>query len=311
MAAFRSRSSARTGTRGPSGNAGGAAWPSSEGVQGCNTAIPRTLQIEFSTSVRHKGCLIHTWALPVSSRTSCCRVPLFSTFLAAAMQSALRRATQLVSLQQFGAQGPAGCALQQSSSFSSLVMGSWWRSAPTEAAVPAAALGWQQLAGLLPSSLADAQLLAAPKKKVCLPDHVCLDAHDILSYRGSCVFPGCFIGKLGARLSTQGAGSPALHRWHLAVHAGLVCTSVPVRPRCLLTSGFVTDCRFRHTGGAIATPPSTSVLCRCEQHLDSHVIARACCCTARCGDQTLNGCTHCLHEACMCGHAPPSHMHAS
>ncbi|KAL4422708.1 hypothetical protein ABPG75_008905 [Micractinium tetrahymenae] len=77
------------------------------------------------------------------------------------MQSALRRAPQLL-----GAQGTGGWAAQQSSGFASLTLGSWWRGATSGAAAPAAALGWQRLAGLLPSSLADSQLLAAPKKKV-------------------------------------------------------------------------------------------------------------------------------------------------
>ncbi|KAL4448959.1 hypothetical protein ABPG77_007676 [Micractinium sp. CCAP 211/92] len=82
------------------------------------------------------------------------------------MQSALRKASHLASVQQLGSQWAAGWAAQQSSGFSSLVLGSWWRNGATESAVPAAALGWQRLAGLLPSSLADSQLLAAPKKKV-------------------------------------------------------------------------------------------------------------------------------------------------
>lgn len=73
----------------------------------------------------------------------------------------------MAGLQQLASQAAADWTAPQSSGFSSLVLGSWWRNAASGAAVPAAALGWQRLAGLLPSSLADSQLLAAPKKKVC------------------------------------------------------------------------------------------------------------------------------------------------
>ena len=58
-------------------------------------------------------------------------------------------------------------AAQQSSGFSSLTLGSWWQGTTSPAASSAAALGWQRLAGLVPS-LADSQLLAAPKQKVRL-----------------------------------------------------------------------------------------------------------------------------------------------
>ena len=58
-----------------------------------------------------------------------------------------------------------GWAAQQSSSFTSLTLGSWWQgTSSSPAAASAAALGWQQVTALIPS-LADMQLLAAPKKK--------------------------------------------------------------------------------------------------------------------------------------------------
>jgi len=61
--------------------------------------------------------------------------------------------------------GRAGFAAQQSSSFTSLTLGSWWQGTASPAAASAAALGWQRVTALIPS-LADTQLLAAPKKKV-------------------------------------------------------------------------------------------------------------------------------------------------
>lgn len=60
-------------------------------------------------------------------------------------------------------------AAQQSSGFTSLTLGSWWQGTASPAAASAAPLGWQRVTALLPSlpaTLEDAQLLAAPKKKV-------------------------------------------------------------------------------------------------------------------------------------------------
>ena len=65
---------------------------------------------------------------------------------------------------QLLAAGRAGWAAQQSSSFSSLALGSWWQGTTSPAVASAAALGWQRVAALVPS-LADVQLLAVPKKK--------------------------------------------------------------------------------------------------------------------------------------------------
>lgn len=63
--------------------------------------------------------------------------------------------------------GGSAAAVQQSSrAFSSLALSSWWQGSGSSAAVPAAALGWQRLRDLLPAPLADAQWLAAPKRKV-------------------------------------------------------------------------------------------------------------------------------------------------
>ena len=76
------------------------------------------------------------------------------------MAAALRAARQ--GLQLLGGQN--AWAAQQSSSFTSLTLGSWWQGTSSPAAASAAALGWQRVTALIPS-LADMQWLAAPKKK--------------------------------------------------------------------------------------------------------------------------------------------------
>lgn len=65
--------------------------------------------------------------------------------------------------------GRAGFAAQQSS---------WWQGTASPAAAAAAALGWQRVTALIPS-LADMQLLAAPKKKVRATEPGYVRVHDV------------------------------------------------------------------------------------------------------------------------------------
>lgn len=73
-------------------------------------------------------------------------------------------------LQLLGARTP--WAAQQCSSLSSLSLAGWWQAASSSAAAaaPAAQLGWQRVAALVPSlrDVLAPQWLAAPKKKVGL-----------------------------------------------------------------------------------------------------------------------------------------------
>ena len=142
------------------------------------------------------------------------------------MAAALRAARQ--SLQLLG--GQTGWAAQQSSSFTSLTLGSWWQgTSSSPAAASAAALGWQRVTALIPS-LADMQLLAAPKKKASQrPRHYPCQLLDVWNMRLACndafcqhtqayTAPECLAAPHATPLSPAAAAADRPHSSQVSPH---------------------------------------------------------------------------------------------